>query len=227
MLFFKRFCALAALATPLTAQAAPERTMLTLSATGHARAKPTIMTAIFAMQDTGASPAKAQSLLNKRAKRVIDLAKNAADVSFSFQDYDTWQQEKKDGHKEWGARQKLVLTGKESHSEALLTLTGELQNDGLPLDALNWSLDPATRHSLERKAQSEALDIIKKDARNIAETVGMHVGAFHTINVGGRFTPPYVGVSMMRMAATNMPQRSDDDAQEVTVQVTAEIYLTP
>ncbi|UYH51110.1 SIMPL domain-containing protein [Candidatus Kirkpatrickella diaphorinae] len=227
MLFFRRFCALAALATPLAAQAAPEKTMLTLSATGHARAKPTIMTAIFAMQDTGASPAEAQSLLNDRAARVSKLAKNAAHVAFSFQDYDTWQEEKKDGRKEWGARQKLVLTGQESHSQALLALTGKLQNDGLPLDALNWSLDAATRHRLEQEAQSQALTTIKSDAQHIAETVGMHVGAFHTINIGGRVSPPYVGVSMMRMAAPNMPQRSDDDAQEVTVQVTAEIYLTP
>lgn len=102
-----------------------------------------------------------------------------------------------------------------------------MQNDGLPLDALNWSLNAATRHRLEQEAQSQALNTIKSDAEHIAETVGMHVGAFHTISIGGRFTPPYVGVSMMRMAAPNMPQRSDDDAQEVTVQVTAEIHLTP
>lgn len=224
MWFFKRFCAVAALATPLAAQAAPDKTTLTLSATGHARDKPSIITAIFAMQDTGATPSEAQSLLNDRAARVSQAASSATQVKLSFQDYDTWQEEKKDGGKEWGARQKLVLTSKDSG--VLLALTGKLQKDGLPLDALNWSLDPEKRHELEQKAQSQALKTIRDDAQHIADTIGMHVGAFHTINVGSRYVP-YVGVSMLRAAAPNMPQRSDDDAQEVTVQVTAEIYLTP
>lgn len=224
MALIKRICALAALALPLTAQADPDRTHLTLSATGHASGTPSIITAIFNMQKMALTPAAAQSQLNALADKSGEAAGNASSVKLSFRDYDTWQEEKKDGSKQWGARQKLVLTGHDS--KALLDVVGRLQRLDLALDGLSWSMAPAERRKLEQDAQTDALNQIKSDAEHIAQTLGMHVGPFHKIDVTGRYTP-IPSMTMLRAASSSVPQRSDDDAQDVSVQVTANLYLTP
>ncbi|GBR31727.1 SIMPL domain-containing protein [Kozakia baliensis] len=204
-----------------TAQAA-DPTTLTLSATGHAHGTPTLLTANLTAQSNAATAAEAQVRVNALTSAASKKAASIEGLHLSLRDYNVEQSETRNGQTRWTARQTLVLSG--TNAEKLLQLTSAYQAQGLALSNLSWSLDPATREKLERQARTDALHRLKQDADDSAAALGLHVSGFRTIHLDPQYIRPPI-VMMARMAA-DAPQRSADDAEDVSITARAEVYLS-
>lgn len=204
---------------PTCSMAADNQTTLYLSATGKAQATPTLLTANMTLQAEASDAAAAQAQVNAMSQRVTKEAAGSS-VHLSVQDYSVAQSENKAGATHWLAQQTIVISGKEA--EPLLKLTAKYQSEGAALSGLSWSLDDATHDALMRDARADALHHLQADAQQTAQVMGMHVQRYKTIRVETPYTPR--PMMMARMAAA--PQRTDD-AQTVSVTISADVILTP
>lgn len=223
---FKAVTLMMALASPLIAAPAfaADPTILTLGATGHASGTPTLLTATLTIQADAGTAAEAQSRVNALASGVRRDNHDDSGVRVSFRDYDVSQVQENNSRTHWSARQTLVLTG--TDGERVLKFVSTLQSRGLALSSVVWSLDDETRQKLEKQARTDALKKLRQDAVDAAEALGLHVESFKAVHLDQRVEPRPV-MMMARMASAPAPQRSSDDAEDVTVSVRGEVRLAP
>lgn len=127
----------------------------------------------------------------------------------------------------WIAEQELRL--RSGDATALLSLVGELQEDGLLLRGIAYELSREARRVLENELAVEAIAALETRAERIAAAMDMAVEAFATVRVGGTAaTPPVRPFLQARGAdAEAVPPTALPDREAVEVTVEAEIDLVP
>lgn len=198
-----------------------QTTILHLSATGTATAPPTLLTARFEAQVTAKTAVKAQQQVNARVAQAMKAAQDHAKVRTIARDYSVNEEQDSDHHSRWVARQEIEAESEDS--AAVLKLSGVFQSLGLMLQGLEWSLDAKTRDRLAREARHDAIDHLKAEAQDTAQTLSMQMGGFTSLTVMSGNAPRPV---MMAARFAKAPQRSEEP-QEVAVTVSAEITLKP
>jgi uncharacterized protein YggE len=225
--FFAVVLVLAGLAAPAAAQ-----TVLSLSATGTVLAAPDEITASLNVQASATKASTAQADVNRVMQKALAASKAVAGVTATTADYNVNQTTNDAGTiTGYQASQTLNLTMPApggTPPAAFTNLVGQLQNDGLLLNALDGDLSPAGRQAAGMQAIDAAIGQVQAQAAGVAKTLGESVGPMKTLNVSLDNGGPVMPMRMMAMAATaSAPPQAAPGPVSVSATVSAEIALTP
>lgn len=213
------------LASPVAAQ-----TILSLSATGEATAPPDEAVAHFQAQATKPDAAAAQAAVNQAVAKALTAARTTAGVTVTTSFYNTYSVIPENQTKPaFTAEQSLTLVQPDAGGipdAAFTSLLTKLQSDGLLLTGLSGDLSSASTAKLQQEAVRNALNALREEAKNVADTLHKKVGDLQSLTVGtdgGPVPPLLMGARAMAMAAP--PPQSAPDNVSVTAHVNAKIEL--
>jgi len=220
---------LAALAPlPLQAQDTP-RTTLVLAETARRDVEQDTLIAALAAHAEADSARAAQAEVNDAMSEAIETARAVTDVRVATGGYRVYREHDRDGQpRAWIAEQELRLTGRAP--ARLLELVGELQDGGLLLRGLSYTLGDEARRALRDELAIEAIEELRRRAEMVAETLAMRIETIETLRVGGAGRPPTPRPMFEARAASDAamaPPTALPDLETVTVEVEAEIHLVP
>jgi predicted secreted protein len=152
--------------------------------------------------------------------------KSQPSITVASSGYSTDQIVDKGKPARWRVSQSIRL---ESADFAVLaTAIGKLQDEGLLLSGLGFSLSDAARKTAEDGVTAQAIKAWQQRAQNAAQAFGYgawRVGSVHVqTNDGGR---PFMAMrsDMKMMAAAPMPVAADAGTTDVTVSVSGDALL--
>ena len=199
----------------------PGATLLHLSATGTVQETPDLLIAQLDAEASSASPVVAQRQVNGLIAAATAQAAKVVGIAAHLDGYSV--EHTGDKQTLWTARQSLRLQGNDA--TALLELVGRLQQSGLVIGDLAWTLSPGRMQAASRRAADLALRTLQADAAAAAGSLGLKVGTLRDVSLtdqGGGPQPMF----RMRAAAMAAPQATQD-AQDVSREASAEIELHP
>ena len=153
---------------------------------------------------SGSDPAELAARVNRQMNEALEIAKQAKGVKVSSGAYNTYP-EYGDGNRivRWQASQDLILESKDTG--AVAKLLGKLQEKGLLLRGINFSVSRETQRKLEEALVAEAIAAFRARAALVAKSFGKSSYGLVTVNVGGGgFQPPpmpYARADMMMAKA--------------------------
>lgn len=221
--------ALALLAAPAArTQPAPgitpwPETALHLSETAEVARAPDEVVAVLRAEARGGSAAAVQDAVNRTMAQAIARAAAVPGVSATTGGYSTTRVQ--DGGT-WQASQQLTL--RSGNGAALLDLAGALQQQGLTLGGLNWTLRRDTQRVAREEAAQLALDAIRRRADAVAAQLGMVVVGLREVRIDApdRGPRPMMAMAAARTASAAPPVAVAEDIQ-VAATVEAVAILRP
>ena len=222
------------LITPLlTAMALPAmaKTILSLNATGTAQTVPDEAVATFEAQATAPGAGDAQNTVNQQVAKALAAIHAISSVTATTSGYNTYAiMPDHQTSPEFTTTQNLTLMQPAAGgvpNAAFNNLLAKLQSEGLLLTGLRGDLSIAGRQHLQREAMRDALAQLHEDAKTIADSLHMKIGALQALNVDANsdFASP-VGPRVMALPAAAPPQ-SAPEAVSITARVNAKIDLEP
>lgn len=205
-----------------------EETTLRLSETATVMVAPDELAASLRAEATAPTAQEAQKRVNDLMRDAVATAKKTEGVTVSTGGYNVWRTSQASGER-WQAGQSLNLTGKDA--EAMLKLTGDLQQKGLAMGALGWRLARETEKAARKDATKLALAALRGRASEAAEIIGMKFDSFREIRLDSVSPPPMM---MPRPAMVTMSSRSaaappTAETEDVPVNASAEadVILKP
>jgi uncharacterized protein YggE len=196
---------------------------LHLSKTASIAVQPSLLVADLVANASSASAVTTQRRVNDLMAQANRLAGKAPGIVAIVQDYSTAFVYKADGvPAHWEASQTLEIRG---HSgETVLGLVGQLQAFGLSLGNLGWQVPQDQADAAGRKARLQALAALRQEALAAAQTLGMSVEGYESVDLTGG-PDPILSPAPMQMAAMAPPLASAN-SQDITATVSAEVILT-
>jgi predicted secreted protein len=151
---------------------------------------------------SGSDPAELAARINKQMGEALAIAKQAKGVKVTSGAYNTYP-EYGDGNRivRWQASQDLILES--TDTGAVAKLLGKLQERGLLLRSISFSVARETQRKLEDELVAEAIAAFRTRAALVAKSFGKSSYGLITVNVGGGgFQPPmpYMRADMAMMA---------------------------
>lgn len=221
--------ALALLAGPAArSQPAPgitpwPETALHLSETAEVARAPDEVVAVLRAEARGASAAAVQEAVNRAMAQAAARAATVPGVSAATGGY--WTTRVQDGGT-WQASQQLTL--RSGNGAALLELTGALQQQGLTLGGLNWTLRRDTQRAAREEAAQLALDAIRRRADAVAAQLGLVVVGLREVRIDApdRGPRPMMAMAAARANGAPPPVAVAEDIQ-VAATVEAVAILRP
>ncbi|HEY8120932.1 MAG TPA: SIMPL domain-containing protein [Myxococcota bacterium] len=150
---------------------------------------------------SGSDAAELSARVNKQMGEALALAKQAQGVKVTSGAYNTYP-EYGDGNRilRWQASQDLILESKDTG--AVAKLCGKLQERGLLLRNISFSVSRETQRKLEDELVAEAIAAFRVRAALVAKSFGKASYGLISVNVGGGgFQPP---MPMMRAEKATM-----------------------
>jgi predicted secreted protein len=144
---------------------------------------------------SGSDPSELAARINTQMGEALAIAKQAKGVRVTSGAYNTYP-EYGDGNRivRWQASQDLILESKDTGPVA--KLLGKLQERGLLLRSISFSVSRETQRKLEEELVAEAVAAFRARAALVAKSFGKASYGLITVNVGGGgFQPP---MPMMR-----------------------------
>lgn len=177
-------------------------TLLQLSESARREVTPDLLTVVLGHRAEAPEVARAQEEVNTRIASVRDAAAGRDAITLATGTYSTWLERREDETARWVAHQTIRL---ESRDPALLlTTVGGLQQQGLAVEGMHWSLTAERRRELERELIDEALAALRSTAGKAAASMGMSVQGWESISLGqngGSFPPPMPRMMAMKAEA--------------------------
>jgi uncharacterized protein YggE len=199
-------------------------TMLHLSVSASVPASPDLLVASLVAQNTAPSAAAAQRAVNALIAQGMQAAHGVAGVEARAVGYAVGPSDEK--HTAWVAQQTLELRG--SDGQAVLDLTGKLQERGLAAAALDWQLSPATFRRAHDAATAAALKEMQARAAAAAATLGLHVDHATDVRLDSPLYQPRPAFALMaRTAGAAAPPQATAAPEDVTASVSADVLLRP
>ncbi len=181
----------------------------------------------LAVEVTGPVAAQVQAEINRRMQAAIDKAKSVASVKSETGGYSVYPQHDSGKPTLWHGQQTLNLS---SDAPAdLLTLMGDLQQQGLVAQGLTYEVKEETLRQAEDGLTAEALAALRRRAETVASDLGMTVQQIRDVTIGnaeGGARPP-MPVMMRAVAGAAPPPAAEPGDAEVSVSVQAEVWLAP
>jgi predicted secreted protein len=148
---------------------------------------------------SGSDPAELAARVNRQMAEALALAKQAKDVKVTSGAYNTYP-EYGDGNRiiRWQASQDLILESKDT--SAVAKLLGRLQEKGLLLRNVAFSVSRETQRRLEDELVAEAITAFRARAALVAKSFGKASYGLVSVNVGGGGFPPPVPLVRADMA---------------------------
>ncbi|QCE35172.1 DUF541 domain-containing protein [Acetobacteraceae bacterium] len=223
-LSFSALCAISAMAAfclPLTTHADEagkckdtKHTHLSFHSEGEISMQPNLLILHLRAEHSAANPAKAQAELNQMVAHALSNAnqgqKNIAGLEIQTGDYSVNQTGSDSKSSAWSASQEISIKApvddtKPAQSEALLRIGGNLQNLGLSLNQIEWTLDENTKKSVTDKAIQKALEALIPEAKNAGKALGLNFISLESVNIDRPyFQGPTPRVMLMSAASNRM-----------------------
>lgn len=188
---------------------------LNISVTQQMDVQEDLLISSVRIEEEGVDPKSVQNAVNLSMAAAIKIAKQP-DINVSTGQYNIYQyydeeqntsnKEKKVKKKKWRGTQVLSLQSKSP--EALLSVIGQLQNEGLLIQNLNYTLSNDKRDAIRNSMIESAIAKLKQQAMRVAKAFGQEYSRFTMINIdtGLGMRPP---MPIYRNAAPALGMMSD------------------
>lgn len=211
-----------------------DHSILHLSATEQVEAEQDLLVATLRIRLENADAGALQNAVNETMKKALALAEKVESVKASTRQYYVHQYSP-DRHsrdiKIWRGEQGLQLKGK--NADALLALTGALQEIGLTMEGLSYALSPEKQESIMDSLLETALKKLQTKADSAAKALGKSGAELLDVQIqnSGPFYPaPARGLRMeMAMAddaGMSAPSAAPGESM-VSLTVAAKALLKP
>lgn len=219
-------CLVASSALAQTATAPDRIPSVTVNASATATLPNDRMSAWLRTESENASAAVAAADVNARMARALAKLKAQPAIKVASSGYSTNAIVEKGKPTRWRVSQAITLDS--ADFAVLATEVGKLQDDGMLLSGLGFSLSDAARKSAGDSVTQQAIKSWQERAQNAAQALGYtawRVGTVHVqTNDGAR---PYMAMrsEMKTMAAAPAPIAADAGTTDVTVNVSGDALL--
>lgn len=233
---FAPHMAMAQTAIPVTAL--PDgQTILNIAATERTAVQQDLLMASLRIEIENADPKKVQGDINALMKKAVEKAKTVASVKTSTGQYYVYENtpipHEKDvtpATKTWKGTQTLDLQS--TTADELLKLAGELQDMGLVMGGLNYTLSPEKADLAKDALMEKALAKVTARAERAAKAMNKKSLSLVEVNVD---TSDNIGQPYPVMRAMAMDGRMEKSAtpsaepgeSEITLTVSAKALLKP
>ncbi|HVA12686.1 MAG TPA: SIMPL domain-containing protein [Stellaceae bacterium] len=217
--------------TPLPAG---DQSILHLSETAQRDVPRDLLRATLAAEATDPDAGKVQAAINRLMTAALARIKQVPAITVETGGYNVYQDasDKAGPGKapaRWHGSQSIALAA--MNFDALLTLIGTLQQQGLVVQDLAPDLSRAARQSVEDSLTDEALARLQRRADRVAAALGTKVLRFRKIDVGS-VAPPPIRPMLMRAAvaaasAPMPPPVAEPGSAAVSIAVDADVVLAP
>ena len=213
-------------------KANPGETLLTLAATEHGTVAQDTLTATLGIEKQGADAKAVQQQINTVMMQALTQAKTATGVEVSTEQYYVYPIDSNPNDpvkipRGWRGSQTLQL--KSTHADALLTLAGALQDMGLTMQNLSYSVSPQKAEDARNALLESALADLRAKATRAAKALGKNFVDFAQVNVdssGGPVFRPMAMMAMEKSAAMPAPV-AQAGSDNIDLTVTAQAVLKP
>lgn len=158
---------------------------LNISVTEQMDVKEDLLISSMRIEKEGVDLKYIQDEINLMMSKAVKMAKEVEDITVSTEQYYVYQynqdqniDNKKDKVKKKMWRGTQVLSLKSKSSEALLTLIGKLQNEGLLIQSLNYTLSNEKREVIRDSMIEAAIAKLKQRAIRVAKALGKEYDGF-------------------------------------------------
>lgn len=202
--------------------------LLHLSETATIQLLPTLLVTDLVADATSRSSVAAQRQVNELMARAQAIAGRIPGVTAVFADYETDFTAAGNGvPAHWEASQTLALSG--HAGETVLDLAGQLQALGLTIGSLGWQVSPDQADAAGRNARLAALAMLRAEAVQAAQTLGLAIAGYQSVDLSGGPTPIFgqAQSAPAPLMAAMAPPLASASSQDVTATVSADIVLSP
>jgi predicted secreted protein len=180
------------------------------------------------VETTAANAKLVQADINKRMASALGKVKAVAGVKPETGGYSVYEERQQNVPSRWRGSQSLTLLDQDFAE--LLTLVGDLQNDGLAVSSLAFELSPETARAAQDELTNEALNRLRERAERIAVDLHLSFQRYRDIrvgNVGGDRPVPMRAMAMAADAKQAAPPVGEAGDATVQVSVDADVVLGP
>lgn len=200
-------------------------TVLHLTQTAERKIVRDLLRIELRVEETGPDAQGVQSAINRRMAAALGRARQVQGVEVETGSYSVGEEEPQNQPVRWHGIQSLILTGKAA--DAMLTLAGALQSDGLVMSSLTYEVSPETLRGAEEDLTNEALAGLGLRASSIAERMHLSVLGYQELRVGnaetgGQPAPRFAAMAMAQAAPVAAPGEA-----MFRLTVTAAVLLGP
>ncbi|MBL8697006.1 MAG: SIMPL domain-containing protein [Alphaproteobacteria bacterium] len=185
------------------------------------------------VEQTGADAARVQAEINRRMTAALEKAKGAADgakLRVETGGYWIYQERPKDAPARWRGAQGMTLVG--TDAAAILSLAGELQQDGFLMNGLAWELSPEARRRLQDELTTEAIERARARGQLVARAMDATLVRFGRLVIGAAGNeyqpmPRAMAYGEARAAAAPAPVAAEPGVEVVQVGIEAQVLMKP
>ena len=208
-------------------------TLITLSANERVEIAQDLLIANLRYQIEDADPRTVQNTINTKMKAALAETKKVKTVKASTGQYNIYEydpnrnKQLKDRKKIWRGQQGIMIKGKTP--DDLLELVGKLQDMGLAMNGLQYTVSPELLEETRDGLLENALAKLTKKANRTAKALGKTSAELKTVNVnnGGGYYPPVMARGMAAMSVESdmtAPVAAPGESQ-VSLNVSAQALL--
>ena len=211
--------------TPMAAEEDPARNRVSFQVASVQEVANDWATARLTAGSEGQDPAAIASEVNALMKTAVERAKGTRGIETQTGSYTTHPVHERNRIVRWRAFQELRLES--ADVDALSALVGKLQESGLTLSGISFSVAKETRRALEDDLIDEALTAFRARAGRVSKAMGSKEWSLVELSIGSSgHVPPQ---PMMRTMATesfsSAPPVFEGGSSEVRVDVSGTIEL--
>ncbi len=223
------------LAIPLSSLASEDKidgTVLNISATEFIEVPEDLLVANLHYEFEAITAKELQNQINATMTKALEKAKMLKDVKVATQQYSVYKYEyvanKNDERKtKWRGSQGVVISGK---TDDILKLTGELQEIGLAVDGLSYTISNDKREEVRDSLMELAVEKLMKKSKRVAKALGKDVIKVLSINVDADTSRPYPVIQYaMRIGAVAKDEMNSPVAEpgqsQISMTVSAAILI--
>lgn len=167
--------------------------LLHISATEQREVDQDLLIANLRIEVENADNTYVQNEINKAMTSALEQATSYQDVKAVTRSYNVHQYDTNRGRN--GTRPNMVWKGSQSvqlkskNAKALLELTGKMQNAGLVMGGLSYTLSPAKAAEIQDEMLEAALEKLSARAQRAAKALGKSKAELKEINTQGNSQP--------------------------------------
>jgi uncharacterized protein YggE len=207
-----------------------QATILSLNVTGQATHAPDAMSASLLLQTHGPDSRTAQINLNQQMATVLQQLAQIAKLTVTTGGYSVTSSQH---GAVWDATQSVSLgfpaAPNSIAAKPVLSLIGQLQANGVQLQSLTGTLQPATAASMRDAAIRSAVKALHNRETALAAALGMQVGQIQSINMGTGGTVIPLMRAMIYSARAGAPPmvQPGNVTERVNLSATVALHPTP
>lgn len=230
--------ALAVISAPAFAQAEdpiltlPDgQAILNISATERREVEQDLLVATLSYMATDSNARLLQDEINTMMKKAVDAAKKVSSVKVNTGGYQVYEiEDSRTKERKWQGSQSLTLKSKSAQD--VLDLAGAIQDMGLTMNGLSYTIDPATAVEVQDSLMEAALAQLQTRANRAAKAMGKGKAELRDVQVQGQdvYIPqPYHGGAVLMQAEARSVSAPVAEAGEqiLTLTVSARALLKP